>query len=209
MGAGRAAGGARALRREAPLPLAGRASSSSSPARCRATSPTTSTPSAIRELTRRHVPSALDCEGERAADRRSRRSRSSSRPNQQEAEALVGQEFHDDEDFVLALDGIADRGARNVIITTEGGCYALLREDRTRAPLPRRRAAARAGLAGRAAATRCSAAFARRLGRGPRARGVAARGGRRRRGLGARARRRPLRPARGARASRPASSSPS
>ena len=26
-------------------------------------------------------------------------------PNQREAEALVGQEFHDDEDFRLALDG--------------------------------------------------------------------------------------------------------
>jgi fructose-1-phosphate kinase PfkB-like protein len=52
-------------------------------------------------------------------------------PNQGEAESLVGQEFHDDEDFVLALEAIADRGARNVIITTEGGCYALLRQDRT------------------------------------------------------------------------------
>jgi fructose-1-phosphate kinase PfkB-like protein len=42
----------------------------------------------------------------------------------------VGHEFHDDEDFALALDQIADRGARNVIITTEDGCFAQLREER-------------------------------------------------------------------------------
>jgi 1-phosphofructokinase/tagatose 6-phosphate kinase len=51
-------------------------------------------------------------------------------PNQAEAEALVGQEFHDDEDFRLALDSVAEMGARNVLITTEQGCLALLREDR-------------------------------------------------------------------------------
>ena len=51
-------------------------------------------------------------------------------PNQAEAEALVGQEFHDDEDFLLALDRIAEMGARNVLITTESGCVALLREER-------------------------------------------------------------------------------
>ena len=51
-------------------------------------------------------------------------------PNQREAEALVGQEFHDDEDFRLALDRIAELGARNVLITTDTGCVALLREER-------------------------------------------------------------------------------
>src|SRR5204862_77360 len=51
-------------------------------------------------------------------------------PNQSEAEGLVGQEFHDDEDFLLALDRIAEMGARNVLITTENGCVALLREER-------------------------------------------------------------------------------
>ena len=60
----------------------------------------------------------------------SRPSRSSSRRTRREAEALVGQEFHDDEDFLLALDRIAEMGARNVLITTEGGCVALLREER-------------------------------------------------------------------------------
>jgi fructose-1-phosphate kinase PfkB-like protein len=51
-------------------------------------------------------------------------------PNQGEAESLVGQEFHDDEDFQLGLDRIAELGARNVIITSEAGCVALLREGR-------------------------------------------------------------------------------
>jgi 1-phosphofructokinase family hexose kinase len=51
-------------------------------------------------------------------------------PNQSEAEALVGQEFHDDEDFRIALETIAELGARNVLITTELGCVALLRQDR-------------------------------------------------------------------------------
>jgi fructose-1-phosphate kinase PfkB-like protein len=51
-------------------------------------------------------------------------------PNQREAESLAGQEFNDDEDFLMALDAIADLGARNVLITTENGCFALVREER-------------------------------------------------------------------------------
>jgi 1-phosphofructokinase family hexose kinase len=84
---------------------------------------------AIRELNRRHVPCALDSEGE-ALRRGVDAEPFIVSPNQREAEGLVGQEFHDDEDFQLALDRIADMGARNVIITTESGCVALLREDR-------------------------------------------------------------------------------
>jgi 1-phosphofructokinase/tagatose 6-phosphate kinase len=52
-------------------------------------------------------------------------------PNQREAEALVGQEFGDEEDFALALDTIAELGARNVLISEDRGCFALLRKDRT------------------------------------------------------------------------------
>lgn len=52
-------------------------------------------------------------------------------PNQQEAEALVGHEFVDEEDLAAGLDEIAHLGPRNVLITLETGCYALLREDRT------------------------------------------------------------------------------
>ncbi len=51
-------------------------------------------------------------------------------PNQREAEQLVGQELFDDDDFTMALDAIAELGARNVLITLDTGCYALVREDR-------------------------------------------------------------------------------
>jgi 1-phosphofructokinase/tagatose 6-phosphate kinase len=84
---------------------------------------------ATRELTKRHIPTVLDTEGEplRLAVEAEPFLVS---PNQAEAEALVGQEFHDDEDFRLALDQIAEMGARNVIITTDTGCVARLRDER-------------------------------------------------------------------------------
>jgi 1-phosphofructokinase family hexose kinase len=85
---------------------------------------------AIHDLTRRNIQSALDCEGEPLRYGVEAEPFLVS-PNQQEAEALVGQEFHDDEDFLLGLDEIADLGARNVLITRESGCYALLRKERT------------------------------------------------------------------------------
>jgi 1-phosphofructokinase/tagatose 6-phosphate kinase len=84
---------------------------------------------AVRELTRRQVAVVLDCEGEPLRLGVEAEPFLVS-PNQSEAEGLVGQEFHDDEDFLLALDRIAEMGARNVLITTETGCVALLREDR-------------------------------------------------------------------------------
>jgi 1-phosphofructokinase/tagatose 6-phosphate kinase len=85
---------------------------------------------AIRDLARKHIPSALDCEGEPLRIGVEAEPFLVS-PNQREAEALVGQEFHDDEDFQMGLDQIAEMGARNVLITTEFGCFALLREERT------------------------------------------------------------------------------
>jgi 1-phosphofructokinase len=42
----------------------------------------------------------------------------------------VGQEFGEQDDFVMALDAVAEMGARNVLITQESGSFALLREDR-------------------------------------------------------------------------------
>jgi 1-phosphofructokinase/tagatose 6-phosphate kinase len=103
---------------------------------------------AIHDLSRRHVPCALDCDGE-ALRLGVEAEPFLVSPNQAEAESLVGQEFHDDEDFVVALESIADRGARNVIISTEGGCYALLREDRVvrryRADAPRLEPISRVG----------------------------------------------------------------
>jgi 1-phosphofructokinase family hexose kinase len=84
---------------------------------------------AIRELGRRRVRTVLDAEGEPL-----RKGVEADpwlvSPNQHEAEGLVGQEFHDDEDFLMALDAIAELGARNVLVGHEGGAFALLREER-------------------------------------------------------------------------------
>ncbi len=67
-------------------------------------------------------------------------------PNQREAEQLVGQELEDDDDFLMALDAIAEMGARNVLITLENGCFALASRRPEDAPCPRVRAVRRAGL---------------------------------------------------------------
>ena len=197
MGAGRAAGGARDAAREARTTSTRAPSSSSSPARCRATSTTTSTPRRSTSSRAGSIPAALDCDGEPLRLGVEAEPLLVS-PNQREAEALVGQEFHDDEDFALALDRIAERGARNVIITTEAGCFALLREGA-------RRRAATASVAPRVepvskvgARRHAARRVPRRPQRRPLARGRAARRGRGGRRLDARARRRPLRPAPGA-----------
>jgi 1-phosphofructokinase family hexose kinase len=86
---------------------------------------------AIRDLNRRQVPAVLDSEGpplrlgvEAEAFLVT--------PNQREAEGLVGQEFGDDEDYTMALDRIADMGARNVLITSDTRCFGLFRADRKR-----------------------------------------------------------------------------
>ena len=85
----------------------------------------------IHELARHQVPAVLDSEGEPLRYGVQAEPFLVS-PNQAEAEALVGQEFHDDEDFQLGLDEIADLGARNVLITCETGCSALLRDGKRR-----------------------------------------------------------------------------
>ena len=82
-----------------------------------------------RELARRHIQVALDTEGQ-PLTLGVEAEPFLVTPNQAEAEALVGQEFHDDEDFRLALDSVAEMGARNVLITTDHGALALLREER-------------------------------------------------------------------------------
>ena len=86
---------------------------------------------AIRELSRRNVRAVLDAEGpplrygvEAEAFLVS--------PNQREAEGLVGQELGDDEDFTMALDRIADMGARNVLITSDMRTFGLFRAERRR-----------------------------------------------------------------------------
>jgi 1-phosphofructokinase/tagatose 6-phosphate kinase len=84
---------------------------------------------ATRDLHRRHVPVALDTDGE-ALRLGVEAEPLLVTPNQLEAEALVGQELQDDEDFQMALEAIAEQGARNVIVTENRGCFALLREER-------------------------------------------------------------------------------
>jgi 1-phosphofructokinase/tagatose 6-phosphate kinase len=84
---------------------------------------------AIHELARRHVPAVLDSDNEPMRLGVEAEPFLVS-PNQAEAESLVGQEFHDEEDLRLALEAIMDLGARNVLITTDFGCVASLREER-------------------------------------------------------------------------------
>jgi 1-phosphofructokinase family hexose kinase len=83
---------------------------------------------AIRELNRAGVRTVLDADGEPL--RLGLESEPTLvAPNQHEAEALVGQEL-EEEDFAMALDSIAELGARTVLITLETGCYGLTREER-------------------------------------------------------------------------------
>jgi 1-phosphofructokinase family hexose kinase len=86
---------------------------------------------AIRDLNRRNVPAVLDSEGPPL-----RLGVEAEpflvTPNQREAEGIVGQELGDDEDYMMALDRIADMGARNVLITAESRSFGLFRADRKR-----------------------------------------------------------------------------
>jgi 1-phosphofructokinase/tagatose 6-phosphate kinase len=84
----------------------------------------------IRDANRRGVPTVLDAEGEplrRGIDGEPYLVT----PNVREAEQLVGHEFGADDDMSAALDAIVALGARNVMVTSEGGCLAYFREDRT------------------------------------------------------------------------------
>ncbi|MCP9486097.1 MAG: 1-phosphofructokinase family hexose kinase [Gaiellaceae bacterium MAG52_C11] len=84
---------------------------------------------AIRDLSRRRVKVVLDTEGEPLRLGTEAEPYLVS-PNQREAEHVVGQELDEEDDFVMALDRIAELGARNVHITLESGCFGLFREER-------------------------------------------------------------------------------
>jgi 1-phosphofructokinase/tagatose 6-phosphate kinase len=84
---------------------------------------------AVRDLTRRDVRVVLDSEGD-ALRVGAEAAPFLVSPNQTEAEGLVGQELEDDDDFLMALEAIAEMGPRNVVITLENGCFALLRLGR-------------------------------------------------------------------------------
>jgi 1-phosphofructokinase family hexose kinase len=83
----------------------------------------------IRESNRRNVLTVLDAEGE-ALRLGVRAEPYLVSPNVREAEGLVGHEFNDEDDLANGLDEIAGHGPRNVLITFETGCYALVRDDR-------------------------------------------------------------------------------
>jgi 1-phosphofructokinase family hexose kinase len=51
-------------------------------------------------------------------------------PNVNEAEDLVGHEFHDDQDIIGALEIICEMGAENAIITRPNGCFARIKHGR-------------------------------------------------------------------------------
>ena len=112
---------------------------------------------AIRELSRRRVRTVLDTEGEPLRLGVEAEPWLVS-PNQREAESLVGQEFHDEEDFLMALDAVAELGARNVLIGHGAGAFALFREDRRTHALRGRASRGTSRSLPRARATRCSPA---------------------------------------------------
>jgi fructose-1-phosphate kinase PfkB-like protein len=84
---------------------------------------------ALRELNRRGVRTVLDSEGEPLRLGAQAEPFLVS-PNEREAEGLVGQEFNDDDDFLSGLEAISELGPRNVLITRQSGCWALLRTER-------------------------------------------------------------------------------
>jgi tagatose 6-phosphate kinase len=84
---------------------------------------------AIRTLARRGVLTVLDAEGEPLRVGLESEPFLVS-PNRTEAEAVVGQEFSEDGDFLDALERLEDLGARNALITFERGCFASVRVER-------------------------------------------------------------------------------
>src|SRR5689334_2853910 len=82
----------------------------------------------IRELTRLGVTTVLDTEGE-PLRQAVRAEPTVVTPNVLEAEELVGHEFNDDEDRVIAVREMVELGAREAIMTTTDGCFAQVVED--------------------------------------------------------------------------------
>ena len=107
-----------------------------------------STPSLIRELRKLDVQTVIDADGEpmRHAVRAEPDVIS---PNVLEAEELVGHEFNDDEDRVIAVREMVQLGPREAIMTLPDGCVACVLEDGAAGAAPRLDRAARGGRAGR------------------------------------------------------------
>ena len=82
----------------------------------------------IRELKGLGVTTVLDTEGE-PLRQAVRAEPTVVTPNVLEAEELVGHEFNDDEDRLIAVHEMVELGAREAIMTTTDGCFAQVLED--------------------------------------------------------------------------------
>jgi 1-phosphofructokinase/tagatose 6-phosphate kinase len=82
----------------------------------------------IRDLQKLNVMTVLDTEGE-PLRQAVRAEPTVVTPNVLEAEELVGHEFNDDEDRVIAVREMVELGAREAIMTTTDGCFAQVLED--------------------------------------------------------------------------------
>jgi len=81
----------------------------------------------IRELRRLGVTTVVDTDGD-PLRRAVRAEPDVVSPNVAEAEELVGHEFNDDEDRVIAMREMTELGAREAIMTVADGCFARVRE---------------------------------------------------------------------------------
>jgi 1-phosphofructokinase family hexose kinase len=86
----------------------------------------------LGELSAAGVMTVVDSEGE-PMQRALRAGPDLVSPNANEAEALVGHEFRDEQDHIYALYELCELGAREAIITDPEGCHALIGRDRDRA----------------------------------------------------------------------------
>ena len=82
----------------------------------------------IRELRRLGVTTALDSDGE-PLRQAVRAEPTVVTPNVLEAEELVGHEFNDDDDRVIAVREMAELGAREAVMTMADGCFAQVLDD--------------------------------------------------------------------------------
>lgn len=81
----------------------------------------------IRELRRLGVTTVLDSDGE-PLRQAVRAEPTVVTPNVLESEELVGHEFNDDEDRVIAVREMVELGAREAVMTTLDGCFAQVLE---------------------------------------------------------------------------------
>jgi 1-phosphofructokinase/tagatose 6-phosphate kinase len=87
----------------------------------------------IRELKRLGVVCVVDTDGD-PLRRAVRAEPDVISPNVLEAEELVGHEFNDDEDHLIAVREMVGLGAHAAIMTAPDGCYALMAPEEPGAP---------------------------------------------------------------------------